>query len=295
MAGCLFVEWVFFGVLEVELGRRGGGGGVFFYGYCVWDNGPGLCFVAVDFTKLGILAEGEVTEASELQDGKKSGHDSDQSVGLARLEEAREGKVGFCFEAFEDKLHAVCHSHGFGMYLANSNLFCKAAKDLIEGIPDTYFVGRLKGALFLSKVGVGEIAGQEVLGLVYKMSNVGSGVLKFFVFNELADEFPTGVCALFAFVLQLGLLVFWEQHTALNEHEGSRHHKKIARDFEIHALHAVEDIEILIGNFLDRDIVDIYFVFTDEEKKQIKRTFKGLKANRGFVGGDEGVCRHEGM
>src|SRR5580698_7614841 len=94
------------------------------------------------------------------------------------------------------------------------------------------------------------------------------GVLEFFIFDELADQFPARV---FAFVLAFDddLLIHWQEFAALDIHERRGHHEKFAGDLKIEFAHEVNVRDELRGELGEIDFVNIHFLLLDEIKQQV--------------------------
>ena len=104
----------------------------------------------------------------------------------------------------------------------------------------------------------------------------GGGVLEFFVFDELADEFPARV---FAFLLAFHrhLLVHGQQFAALDIHERRGHDKEFAGDLQIELAHEVNVFDELRGEPREVDLINVHLLLFDEVKEQIERAFEDLE------------------
>jgi hypothetical protein len=109
--------------------------------------------------------------------------------------------------------------------------------------------------------------------------------------KELVDEFPARIEFLLVGVGVDGLLVLREQHAAFDLHQRRRHDEELAGDLELQVLHRVEDLEVLLGHRLDRDVVDIEFVFAQQEQQQVQRTFEHGEFDAIIGFGDHGPSR----
>ena len=103
-----------------------------------------------------------------------------------------------------------------------------------------------------------------------------SGVFEFFVFDELADEFPARIFA-FLLVFDLHLLIDGQKFAALDVHERGGHHEEFAGDVEIEHAHDFDVFDELGGELGEVDFVNIDFFLPDEVEKQIERAFEDFK------------------
>src|SRR6185369_12053459 len=101
----------------------------------------------------------------------------------------------------------------------------------------------------------------------------GGGVLEFFVFDELADEFPTRIFAL-VFALDDDLLVYGQQFAALDIHERRGHHEKLAGDLQVELAHEVNVRDELRGELGEVDLVNVHLLLLDEIEQQVERALK---------------------
>ena len=91
------------------------------------------------------------------------------------------------------------------------------------------------------------------------------------------DQFPAWIHFIFDKIGVDGVLALGQEQTALNFHQRRCHDKKLTGDIEVELLHALERVDVLAGDGLDGDVVDIQLVLPDEKKQQIERAFEDLK------------------
>jgi len=110
------------------------------------------------------------------------------------------------------------------------------------------------------------------------------------VLEELVDELPAGIDLVVGVGVGVdGVEALGEEHAALDLHEGGGHDENVAGDIEVERLHRAESLEVLFRHRLDRNVVDIDFVFPDEEKQKIKRAFEDLQLDAIVGIGNHGV------
>ena len=100
--------------------------------------------------------------------------------------------------------------------------------------------------------------------------------MNFFVFDELADEFPARV---FALVLALHghLLIHGQQLAALDVHERRGHDEKLAGEVEVEHPHDLDVFDELRGELREVDLVDVHLLLLDEVEEEVERAFKDLE------------------
>ena len=107
------------------------------------------------------------------------------------------------------------------------------------------------------------------------------GLLDALILDELLHEGPSWVLAfLGGRDFLFGPAFDREEHAALDIHQRGRHDEEVAGEFEIVLLLRAQDLEILLGDLLDRDIVDIDLVLADQEEQQVQRAFEDVEADR---------------
>ena len=69
-----------------------------------------------------------------------------------------------------------------------------------------------------------------------------------------------------------------QQHPRLDVDQRRRHHQELARDVEVHLLHQIDVVEVLLGDQRDRDVVDAELVLPDQMQQEIERALEVLRA-----------------
>ena len=101
-------------------------------------------------------------------------------------------------------------------------------------------------------------------------------ILEFLVLDQLPDQVPSRV--VFLGVGFRGLLGARQQCAAFQVHEIGRHDDKLGGQVDVEQFEGVDVIEILAGNALNGNGLDVHLILFDQVKKQIQRTFKYFKA-----------------
>ena len=91
----------------------------------------------------------------------------------------------------------------------------------------------------------------------------GGGVLEFFVFDELTDQFPARVFA-FLLAFHLHLLVHGQQFAALDIHERRGHDEEFAGDLQIELAHEVDVFDELRGEPREVDLINVHLIKKEE-------------------------------
>ena len=66
----------------------------------------------------------------------------------------------------------------------------------------------------------------------------------------------------------------------LDVNEGRGHDEELAGHVEVHLLHQIEVLEVLLRDQRDRDVVDVQLVLLDEVQEQIERALEIDQADR---------------
>ena len=103
------------------------------------------------------------------------------------------------------------------------------------------------------------------------------GILEFFVFNKLADQFPTGV--VFVRFVPGRLFPLGEKSPALNIHQVGRHGDEFRGQIDVEKFEGLEVIEILGCDPFQRYVVNVHLVFPDEVKKQVQGALEYFQAD----------------
>ena len=222
-----------------------------------------------------MLADAEFFQAGELEHGEERGHEPAQRDALG--EEVGEDKILFCAGAVEQPFHLVGDGRLFVVDFSHDEFFREAAEYHIEGVPQLDAVHALQGTLTIGQRKIGEETLHEILAGDGEIVELGGGFLEFFVLEELVDQFPAWIHFIFDKIGVDGVLALGQEQTALNFHQRRCHDKKLTGDIEVELLHALERVDVLAGDGLDGDVVDIQLVLPDEKKQQIEWAFEDLK------------------
>ena len=98
-----------------------------------------------------------------------------------------------------------------------------------------------------------------------------------FYIPAVAGRVPSGVDVLLFKVLVAALVLLGQQHAAFNIHQARGHDKELAGYFEVEFFHRAEDVDILPGDGLNWNIVDVDFVAAYQVEQQVQRPFEGGK------------------
>ena len=219
------------------------------------------------------MADAEFAQAGEFEYGQESRDELPNGDGPG--EERGESKGERGAHVVEEPLHAVGDRNLLVLDLADDEFLGEAAEDEVKGVPEVDTIGGLEGAIEFADAEFGNVAGEQVLLEGDELVELVGGFLEFFVLEELVDEFPPrihGVVVIGAVIH--GGVAAGKEETALNLHQGSGHDEELAGDLEVELLQGAQDIEVLFGDRLDGDVIDIDLVFPDEEKEEVERAFK---------------------
>ena len=101
------------------------------------------------------------------------------------------------------------------------------------------------------------------------------GFLELFVFNQLPDQLPARII-FFCFLLRR-LLIHWKQAAALDIEKVRRHDDEFAGHIDIQFLEGLQIFEVLPGDALDRDVVDVELIALDQIEQEIERALENLE------------------
>lgn len=154
--------------------------------------------------------------------------------------------------------------------------FLEAFEDVLEGadeIEDGNFRegGRFFGG-FIAGIG---LVGETALLIELAEGQETGGIFELFVFDELADEFPARIIVLDVFFGRL--FVAREKGSGFQIHQIGSHDDELGSEVDVQELEGVDVIEILLGDFLDGDGVDIQLVLFDEVEQEIERTLEDFE------------------
>ena len=133
----------------------------------------------------------------------------------------------------------------------------------------------------------GQVRGVRLVGeaaflFEFAQGEESGGVLEFLVFDELADEFPARI-VLFG-VLFGRLIDAWQQRPAFQIHQVGGHHDELGGEVDVEQLEGVDVVEILAGDALDGNGMDVHLVFFDEVEQEVERAFEDFEADFVVVG-----------
>ena len=92
---------------------------------------------------------------------------------------------------------------------------------------------------------------------------------EFLIFQEAHHKFRSRI-----FLLAFLIYFFRQQHPRLDIEKCRCHHQELADHIQVFLIHLPNVLHVLVRDLGDRDIIDIHFVFFDQMKKKIQRTFK---------------------
>ncbi len=107
------------------------------------------------------------------------------------------------------------------------------------------------------------------------------GFLEFLVFDQLANQIPARI--VFFGVFFRRLLIDRKQTAALQVNQVRRHDDEFARDVDVQFLKGLEIFEVLAGDSLERDLVDVELVALDQIQQKIERTLENLELDLVFA------------
>src|ERR1051325_1916372 len=117
----------------------------------------------------------------------------------------------------------------------------------------------------------------EDIGLAcFQGLELASGILEFFVFDELANEFPTRIVAIL-FAFDFRALLNRKQFTAFDIHQRRGHDEEFAGDFEVKQAHRLDVFDKLFGETSQIDLINVDFLFLNEIEEQIQGSFEDFK------------------
>ena len=96
------------------------------------------------------------------------------------------------------------------------------------------------------------------------------------ILEQPPHQFLTGIGPVF---LIGDRLIGRKQHLGFNLEQGGRHHEKFPRDSQIQVFHRLDIGEVLLGNEMDGNVVNIDLALLDKMEQEIKGPFKVLDAN----------------
>ena len=124
---------------------------------------------------------------------------------------------------------------------------------------------------FARQIGCTEKNTSRIIHIIFQF--VGH-VLVHFIFKKFLNEFFSRIL-FFSFIIRF----FRKKHFAFNVKQGCSHDHKFTHGTEVFFFHRVQILHILVSDLDDRDVIYVNFVFFDEVKEKIKRTFKYVDFN----------------
>ena len=161
--------------------------------------------------------------------------------------------------------------------------FLEAFQDVLEG-PDEVENGDLRkcGGFLDREVGGVRLMGEATFLLELAEAEETGGVLEFFILDELADELPARI--VFLGVLLRRLVHAWQERPAFQIHQVGGHHDELGSEVDVEQLEGVDVVEILAGDALDGNGMDVHLVLFDEVEEEIERAFEDFEADFVVVG-----------
>ena len=161
--------------------------------------------------------------------------------------------------------------------------FLEAFEDILECADEVENGDLGEGWGFFSrKLRIFRLMGEAAFLLEFAQGEEPGRILEFFVFNKLADKLP-------ARIVLLGILFGWliharQQGAAFQIHQIGRHDDELGGQIDVKQLECIDVVEVLAGDSLDGDRMDIHLVFFDEVEQQVERTFENFKTDFVVVG-----------
>ncbi len=227
-----------------------------------------------DVSEEVVLADDELVEFHEFQDSEEC--DDDFRLGGGQFEQVIERECFSWSEMIEEELDFIGHGEAVIDDVAEVVGFLEAFENVLEGadeIEDGNF--REGGGFFGGFVARIGLVGEATLLIELAEGEEARGVFELFVFDELADEFPARIIILD--VLFRRLFVAREKGSGFQVHQIGRHDDELGSEVDVQELERVDVIKILLGNFLDRDGVDIELVFFNKIEQEIERTLEDFE------------------
>ena len=108
------------------------------------------------------------------------------------------------------------------------------------------------------------------------VAQIARGFFEFFVFDELADQFPARIF-LFALVFDRSLQIDRQQGAAFDVEKIRGHDDELAADLDVDGLHRLEIFEVLPGDPLDRNVINIHLVLAHEVEQEVERSLEDVE------------------
>ncbi len=133
--------------------------------------------------------------------------------------------------------------------------------------------------------GIG-LVGETPLLIELAKGEEARGIFEFFVFNELADQFPAWIIILD--ILLGRLFAARQKGPGFQIHQIGCHDDELGGEVDVQKLEGIDVIEVLFGDFLDRDGMDIQLVFFDQIEQKVQGTLENFELDF-VIGGFQGV------
>lgn len=223
-----------------------------------------------------VLADDELVEFHEFEHGEEG--DDDFGFGGCGLEEVIEGEGLSWEETGEEEFDFIGDGEAVVDDIAEVVRFFEAFKDVLEGtdeVEDGDF-GEGGWCFGWASGGIG-LVGEAAFLFEFADGEEAGGVFEFFVFDELADEFPAGI--VFVGVFFGRLFGAGEEGSGFEVHEVRGHDDKFGGEVDVEEFKGVDVVEVLLGDALDGDGVDIEFVLFDEVEEEVEGAFEDFEAD----------------
>ncbi len=99
--------------------------------------------------------------------------------------------------------------------------------------------------------------------------------LEFLVFDQLPNQVPARI--VFVGIFFRRLLIDRQQAAAFQVNQVRRHDDELARDIDVQLFERLQIFQVLPGDPLERNLVDVELVALDQVKQQIERTLEDLE------------------
>ncbi len=126
------------------------------------------------------------------------------------------------------------------------------------------------------------VVGEAAFLFHFPEAEEAGGVLEFFVFDELSDEFP-------AWVVLFGVFFGWlvdagEECAAFEVHQVCGHDDELGGEVDVEEFEGVDVVEVLAGDSLDGDGMDVELIFFDEVEEEVEGAFEDFEADFVVIG-----------
>lgn len=167
--------------------------------------------------------------------------------------------------------------------------FFESFEDILEGTDQVENGDFGQWRWGLIKFGLFGLESETAFLLDLADAEVVGGIFKFFVFDELADQFPAWVIVIGIFFG--GLFLAGQQGAALEVHQVRCHDDELGSEVNIEHAEGFDIIQVLAGDAGDRDALNIKLVFFDQIEEQIEGTLEDFQLHFIVVAFHTGVGR----